>query len=234
MKILFDNLLWNATLSALHADAGYPVTNLRHFFLKKLFKSTAVSDTVTISFTVDKSIDCCYLALTNAATATLKLYSAAMALLATKTIDIATLAVSFAAVSGVRYATIELAATSPALVYLGTAALGVAYTMPDPRHDWKTGYVDNSVASESADGQYLVNKASVLRAYDLNFFVQDLAEYLEIFALVTAMERPVFVDLFEGARTTALPMYSILDGGITNYSKDHNVHRFSLRPREVR
>jgi hypothetical protein len=234
MKILFDNLLWDATLSALHADAGYPVTNLRHFFLKKLFKSTAVLDTVTIEFAEDESIDCCYLALTNAATATLKLYNAAMGLLATKTIDIATLAVSFAAVSGVRYATIELTATSPALVYLGTAALGVAYAMPDPRHDWKAGYVDNSVASESAGGQYLVNKASALRAYDLNFFVQDFADYLEIFALVTAVERPVFVDLLEGARTTVLPMYSILDGGITNYSKDHNVYRFSLRPREVR
>ena len=34
MKILFDNLLWNAPLSALHADAGYQVTNLRLFFLK--------------------------------------------------------------------------------------------------------------------------------------------------------------------------------------------------------
>jgi hypothetical protein len=234
MKILFDNLLWSASLSALHENTGYPVTNLRHVFLKKIFKSTAISDTVTIAFASDKIIDSCYLGFTNAASATLTLYNSSMTLLATKTIDIPTLAVSFAAVSGVRYAKIAITATSPALAYLGTAALGEAFTMPDPINDWTPGFVDNSTSEESDDGQYLLNKIPWLRAPVFNFFVESLTDYQEIFDLVAAVERPVFIDPFESNKSMMLPIYGIFSGGISDPVKSDNIFTFSLNVREVR
>jgi len=230
MKVLFDNLVNTATLAALHADGSYPVTNIRHVFLKKAFRSTEATDTITVTFAADKIIDSAYLAFTNATAVTMRLYNVGGTLLSTKTIPVATLGLNFTAISAVRSVQVDL--TAAVDVYLGALGIGFAYTMPDPVHDWEPGFQDNSDFQSSDDGQNLINKVAWLGKYPMNFFVQSVAKWLEIRTLLSVMERPVFVDFFENAKSIIPPFYAVIVP--SNPSKSYNVIRFSLEITEAR
>ena len=58
MKILFDNILEDSTLSATNESLNYPVANLGHPFLEKRFQSTTTTSTITADWTTDQCISC--------------------------------------------------------------------------------------------------------------------------------------------------------------------------------
>ena len=233
MKILFINDLLTATLSAANTNASYPVTNLAHVFLKKIYKSSSNVDVVSASWASDRVVNSCFIGFTNAGTAVLKLYNAAGALLSTKSINPTEGAAHFAAVSGVRIATLELTRTIGA-IYLGGVGIGNAYTMPDPLADWKDGTLDSSTKTRSPSGQVLINKVQAMRQMDLNFNVADYAEFSEIKALVDAIDRPVYADVFESAHSKYLALYCDVDGGFGSPGKSDNEFTFSLSLVEAR
>jgi hypothetical protein len=230
MRILFENLLLSATLSSVSPNGIYPVTNLAHPFLRKIYKSTANTDTITLSWTADQVIDSCYLGYTNATSCTLKLYSSAGVLLGTQTFTPADMAVHFTAVSGVRSATLTI--TASATVYLGGIGIGQSYTMPDPLNDWVDTFVDNSTSSSSSYGQVLTNKIDPLRQAVLNFDVSGYDAYSALSTRVAALSRPTFVDLFEKAHDRYLPLYCTITP--SNQAKTDDRFTFTLTLLEAR
>lgn len=56
MKILWDNLLTGATITASSEDNSYPVENLYHRFLEKKFMAVSASTLVTVLFQKDKDV----------------------------------------------------------------------------------------------------------------------------------------------------------------------------------
>ena len=67
MRILFDDLIHDAVITSLNADSSYPVTNLADRYLRRQYKSTRATDTITLTYTADKSIDCLFWGYTNLA-----------------------------------------------------------------------------------------------------------------------------------------------------------------------
>jgi hypothetical protein len=234
MKILFSNLLLTSTPSALHPNGNYPVANLSHAFLKKIYKSTSNVDTITLDWATDQIINCLYCAFTNATTIQVKLYSSVGTLLKTIDLTAADPGATFAAVPYVRQAKIEITSPGGALAYLGSIGIGLAYTMPDPLANWKDGSLDNSTKTRSPDGQVLMNKVPPLRRFAANFKVTDYETYLAIKALVDAVSRPVFADVFELAHSKYLPLYCDIDGGFGNPDKGDREFTFSLNLLEAR
>ena len=230
MKALFDNLAWEASLGMDHEDPLYPVTNIRHAFLKKACRSTENSDTIEMSFSVDQSIDSVYVGYTNANSIHVVLYNASYTLLYDTYVPIDTLAVDFTLVSGVRYVHFIISALTD--IYIGAIGIGVAYEMPNPIHDWVPDFEDNSNESISADGQYLKNYVPPLAKYEMNFVVKGISEFIEIRALILSIERPIFIDLFEKMREIINPIYGVMS--MKPQSKSYNTFRFSLTITEAR
>ena len=56
MKILWENFLKDAVITANSADSAYPVSNLAHQFLEKKFMSTTTSETISIDMGATKTI----------------------------------------------------------------------------------------------------------------------------------------------------------------------------------
>jgi len=230
MKALFYNLAWEASLGMIHADPLYPVTNIRHAFLKKVCKSTENTDTIEMSFAADRSIDSIYIGYTNAISIHAELYNASSTLLYECDVPIATLAINFPIVSGVRSVYFEIQALTD--IYIGAIGIGIAYEMPSPVHDWVPNFIDNSNESVSSDGQYLKNYVSPLAKYEMNFVVKGIDTFNEIRSLILSIERPIFIDLFEERRETVKPLYGIIS--MKPNAKSYNTFRFSLTITEAR
>jgi hypothetical protein len=66
MKILFDNILNAATLTSLHEEESYPVTNVVSPFLRQLYQASESNDTITAEFSTDVALDSIFWGFTNA------------------------------------------------------------------------------------------------------------------------------------------------------------------------
>ena len=65
MKILFDNKILDATISALYDSTTYPAENLKSVFLHQKFQSTENNDTLTVTFDDNVSVDSFFWGFTN-------------------------------------------------------------------------------------------------------------------------------------------------------------------------
>jgi hypothetical protein len=234
MKILFSNVMLTATLSSLHEDENYPVENIQHVFLKKIYKSTQNTDTITATWAANQTVDCFYCAFYNATAIQARFYNSSNTLLQTVNLTASDPGISFASLTTVRKIEIDLTSAGGTLAYLGAAGAGAAYTMPSPIADMGNGCTDNSTEEISPDGQVSMNKIPPLRRMELKFIVSNPATYEAIKALIEARSRPIFIDLYSAAHATYLPMYGIIPGGIQSPLTVGNVTTFSMTIMEAR
>lgn len=231
MRILFDNKLNNATLSSLHQNSLYPVARLKDSFLKRIYKSTENSDTITIVFASEEKIDCIYIGFTNALTASAILKGISGNTLYSGTINVQRGGGVITSTTGVKSAEITLSGTEN--IYLGTIGIGDAYTMPDPLNDIIKSFVDNSETYQSNDGQYSKNKIAWLRFIKASFAtVDDIDLYNEIYLLFSEVDRPVWLDCFENVNGALNPMYCSVE--FKADSKNDKLYKFSFEATEAR
>ena len=230
MRILFDDLVLSSTISMLHQNTNYAVNNIKHQFVKKIAMSTAISDTFTFAFPTAKRIDCCFLAFTNAQVATLQSYNSSDILLATNTINVTTMGGNFTAVENVKYCKLTLGGTEN--VYIGKVSIGDSYTMPDPLADIQKGFKDNSNVFLSDDGQVSINKVEWLRTIKPSFFTDDIDIYNEIYALFSAVEKPVWINCFENTLNVINPLYGYVE--FSSDGREDKLYTFSFVATEAR
>lgn len=209
MRILFNNEAIASTNTSLHENSSYPLSNIKHNFLKKIYKSTETSDVITLTFLGDKTINCCYLGFTNATSATLRLYTSLGVLLSTHVLNVGTNGGYFGSVSGVRYCTLTLSSTE--LIFIGNIGIGNSYKLPDPRNNIIKGKVDNSNTFTSKDGQFSQNKIPWLKRVSTDHHAIGIEAYNEIYALFADIERPVWVDIYEELDYGILPFYATIE-----------------------
>jgi hypothetical protein len=233
MKILFDNALQGATLTAANESPNYPAENLKHQILKKRYQAVVDEDTIVMEWAAAVVVNCVYVGYTNASAMTLRLYDAGDALLKTVSVPAADLAVHFAAVAGVRTAELDVAAASGA-VYVGGIGIGEEYSMPDPRNDWTDIPLDSSTVETSRDGQVFSNRIASLRSLPLSFYTIGFEDFREIRDLLSAVNRavPVWADAFEAYHAEVMPIYGTLELGKT--SKNDRKIDFMLTVTEAR
>ena len=231
MRILFDNKLNNATLSSLHPNSLYPVTRLKDSFLKRIYKSTETSDTITIMFASEITVDCVYIGFTNATSASLTLKDSSNNTLYSGAINVLRGGGVITQVQGVKSAIVSLSGTDN--IYLGTIGIGDSYTMPDPLNDIVKSFVDNSETYQSNDGQYSKNKIAWLLFVKASFAtVDDIDLYNEIFLLFSSIDRPVWLDCFENVTGALNPLYCSME--FKTDSKNDRVFKFSFEATEAR
>ncbi len=213
MRILFEDKVLAATLSAVNASPNYPVANLQSAFLKQRFQSTAAADIVTVVFAADETIDCVYYGFTNATGLVVQLKNAGGAVL--KTITVTTPgeigAHHFAAVPAVRSIVVAITGAG-AGVYLGGFAAGEEEILPDPEAAWEEPKIDNSTVSSSPDGQYSQSYRRPLRSYSWNLpdVTRENATALSDLYLALGAGRPVWADPFEENHDFIPPIYCVI------------------------
>ncbi len=74
MRILFDNILEDGTITSLNAEEAYPVSNLISPFLRQIYQATGSSDVITIAFDSDQIVDSIFWGFTNARRLRINLY----------------------------------------------------------------------------------------------------------------------------------------------------------------
>lgn len=248
MKILFENLLHTATLSAGGTSVNYPPTNLKHHILKKKFQQTVAisggsmsdADALTLTWAADKTIDFIAVGYTNAATLTLKLYDSSDTLLDTQVFTSPSLGKSFTAVAGVRYVKLLMhdgSADNPMTLYLGGLGIGQGYTMPYPRYEWGNGLLDNSFGDVTIDGQVSGQYVEPLRILKFSFVTPDRYVFLYILGQVKAFGKytPLWLLPFPDALATVPALYATIPGGLENQDRDDaRQYTFDLTFQEAR
>ena len=75
MKILFNDLIHDATISSLNGSESYSVQNLASRYLRKRYQATGNSDTITLTYASDVTIDSLFWGYTNLTTMLVKFYN---------------------------------------------------------------------------------------------------------------------------------------------------------------
>lgn len=215
MKILFNNVLLDATLSANNASPNYPVDNLIHRFLKKRYQHTAASfDTVTVTLDTSTDIDYFFAGYSNAPQIVVRLYDSTPTLLKTDTITNigeGSKSINYGQTYSVK--TIEIDVYGGSGGYLGGIGAGEVEEFKDPLSPWEEPYQDNTKINSSDEGQTTRNKRRPLKLYSWSFREltrieanekKDLYEDYSIGAIV-------WVDPFEDGGDYMQPIYAIIE-----------------------
>lgn len=253
MKILFFNEAIKASISAGNAEANFPAANVIHPALKKRFQSTANSDTMTFSFSENKTINSFFLGWTNADTVTVTLKNSGGSTLytETKTITRPDGPIDYRYQSGalmlglyvetqyevfesfhlpeldtVRTVTVQ-ASTSEATLFIGGVGFGSAVTFKDPGAAWDNTFDDNSKFTETTDGQGHQNYFRPLSVYSFEFsgLSYELKNDYRLLYLNTAKGAHVWGDFFEGNHDYMAPGYYSVQG----FSQDKKSKYFSVK-----
>lgn len=231
MRILFDNKLLDATVSSVNANPLYPVSRLKDSFLKRIYKATAHTDTITILFAETSKIDCCYVGFTNANSMLLELKDSSENVLYSTYLNVNKGGGAFSSVSGVSKAVLTISSNDN--IFLGTIGIGDTYTMPNPINDIIKAFVDNSTVYTTSDGQYSKNKIVWLRFLKASFAtVDDIDLYNEIFSLFADVDAPIWVDCFENVANVINPLYCSVE--FKADSKSDTIYKFSFEATEAR
>jgi hypothetical protein len=199
MRILFNNLITLAAITANDESLNYPATpNIADTFLKRRFQSSSSTSTITILFSSDQDVNCIFYGLHNLTALTIRLKDLGGATLLT--IPVSTIrdrgGEYFALTSGVR--SVELDLTGPDPVYLGGIGLGVYYQSPDFLASFSEDGSQGPVFDKSRDGQVSVDKLKPLRVYPFAFrdrTVEDKDEFLDL--IDSHFPGPLWFDLSE-------------------------------------
>jgi len=209
MKVGFDNIVIDSTLSSLNASLNYPVENLQDSILKKRYQSAITNDIITIDFAENSSVSSFFYAYTNATWLQLRLYIGSDSLVYTLTItDPESIidAIHFTAVNA-DYAELEILGAEG--VFLGGISLDDPIEFPDPDSTWQENYQDNSSVSENANGNTLQDYIKPLQIFNWTF--RDVTRYDSSFYkdlyLLTGIGKIIWVDPFEDNHDFLDPIY---------------------------
>ena len=177
MRILFNNYVEDATISANIVSLNYPPENLKHPYLKKRYQSLVDNATITVTFDSEKTLDCFFYGLHNMTSAEVRLYDSVDTLLLTVSISSPTANRGreyFTSTSGVAYAEIDITGGDP--VYLGGIGFGQYYQ----NLNFLSGYPESGnptgSRSKSASGQALSDYIKPLRTYSFSFRDRDKSD----------------------------------------------------------
>ena len=227
MIVLFDNLIYDATISTDTVDANYPETNLQNDSPSKIYKATQDSAVITIKLDEDSTINCFYLANTNATSASITLYDSDNTLLDTQAVDVDRGGASFTSVEDVSYMILSLSGSD--IIYLGNIGTGSNYTMPNPLNDVIPAPIDNTVRNISDSGVGFFNRVPIQISFSTNFENINRTLYNTIFALWAGLEHPVWVDVYENYDGIMNPMFadmSMDDSPSHKYKRDSMTFNF--------
>lgn len=220
MRILYPNLVTSdVTMTATNENASYPIENVYDVYLNKIYKASASTSTVVITWGADVTIDCLGFAYHNISEVVYTLKNSGGSTLETDTLtaasdeiydgDIIYLSASY---STARSLTLEFTGTANPF-YIGYIGAGEYIQMPNfaggPRRD--KNYASFSYTSLA--GQHVGTKLAGLRSFQSNFNTIDQTDKNTVMDFLDdVMNVDTFMlDPYEAERTSFLPMYARMD-----------------------
>lgn len=207
MRILFTDIVPDATITATEENANYPASNIAHVFLRKRYQCLVAADTLTLSLPSDRSLSMFAWGFHNMTGFEFRLYDVSDSLLHTETVSSpdAYGAVYFTQVDLVRKIEIDIA--GPANCYLGKVSGGVHYQAPG--FQMTEPMTDKSVVSESGGGQTLSSKITPFLGYSITFHSRQRANWLAFRELYrgVGIGETIWVDAYPDDHTRAEPLY---------------------------
>ena len=195
MRVLLDDIIPLALITATSQSVNYPVINLIHPFLKKRYQNTTGGATLLFNFTIPQPVNCFFIGYNNIDTLQIKINGVIVVTQSDVNPDI-----------GILYLDSTYSATLIEIsffgFYIGKISAGVYTQFPDLVAQYDTGQVDNSSFFESPDGQTLVNEIEPLRV--LTYSVRELIDNSFI---KKYRAKPLFIDLYEFAPWKEAPIY---------------------------
>lgn len=211
MRVLYTNLVENATLAATNENANYPIENVYDQFLTRKYKATASTSTVTITWASDQTINCFAVAYHNISSVTYTFKNAAAATLDSGTLtggsDIFDGDVIYLSSALTTVRTLTLAFTGSAdPFYIGYIGAGVYVQMPGFSPGIRFGYADQGEVNKSRGGQLIGSQYTMLRNCNVSFIssIQSEADTVLTFWRTVTRVKPFVFDLYEENRDSEM------------------------------
>ena len=235
MKVIFDNIVLDSTLSSLNASLNYPVTNLQDSVLKRRYQSVVSSDTITVDFSETLFVSSFFYAYTNATSIIIRLYIGSDSLVFTLTITDPESEIGAHYFTGVYADYAEIDIIGPENIYLGGIALSDPVEFPDPDYAWPENYQDNSSVSENSDGNTNQDYMKPLKIYNWTFknvTRSDTNFYKELYEL-TGIGKIIWLDATERNHDFLEPLYCKMIAPLQP-KKNGRRYNFQLNVKEAR
>lgn len=263
MRILADNALDRATITATNESVNYPPENLVHDFLQARMQFVSGTDnTITITFDDPETVNCLFFAYHNLGYMNIKVYAEAVLLEETQVgvggliytedledtitfmdgsdeyfidgIQVQSEAVYFASTYQ-NVTSIVLEVFGPENSYIGGLGVGQYYQAPNPLSDHTEGHADNSVSTRSPYGQSAQTKIPPFDtgAYTFRGYIRSLWSAMRDLYMSLGAGAHVWVDFNEGNHDFKLPKYCTWDF-LSESSKFGNYYQWEVRFTEAR
>lgn len=236
MKLMYNNRLKTATITATNENDRFPVTNLTHQFLEKRFQSTTTSSIVTMELTEDTTISAIALGFHNIDSGTYTLKDSGGSTVLTGSLDV-TYETDITYFGSTECRTIELDLTSLSTLYIGGSSvddpLYFEYHNIDPRFD----YVSSDSSTQTLGGQALGSKTKRLNRYRAVLGHLNLNEKKSLYDLLDTVGnvKTFFADLYDESHVTARPLFCKLEGdGVYRRQSSSNDYVYTVVLKECR
>lgn len=208
MRIIGDNRLNAAQLSSTNENLNYPLTNVIHEYLTKVYRSSINEDDITIEFNQDESIDCVVIGYHNLADITVKMYNIVDTLLDTQVLDVTDTMHYFTQVDDVAYIVLEIDSDA-AYCEIGSVWAGLKISMPSASFAFKETIGDRSAYSKTEGGQISGRKIAKLKGYNFSIPYASITEIRAIEIIIQDLQKVknFWFDLFEDSHDTYEPIF---------------------------
>lgn len=222
MRILADNLLKDATVSATNEDASKPVENLWDKWRDLPFASTSTSSVITAEWTTNQSMNSVAYADVNSdaptpVDITVALYDSTDTLLATWDLDVShdQDIEYFTQQTTVRKAVITLSGSSE--FELGVLSLGAYDEINRKAPSQSLDTALPSVTTLSRGGQVSGRIGTALKAFSISLLSLSNSERNVIQSIYTERQglTPWFIDIWQESHDTQVPLYVVFAGDIS-------------------
>lgn len=236
MKLLYDNKLKAATITATNQNDSFPVSNVTHQFLEKRFQSTTTSSVITILFTADQTISAIGLGFHNLSSGSYVLKNSGGSTLLSGSLAVAyETDITYFTATACR--SIELTLTSSSVMYVGGIIadnpIYFEYHNIDPRFD----YLGQDSSSLTRSGQALGYKTKRLNKYRAVLGHLTLAQKQSLYDMLDTVGNSdtFFADLYDEAHTEARPLFCKLEGdGVFRRQSSSNDYVYTVVLQEAR
>jgi hypothetical protein len=238
MKVLFTNAAESATISATSVNTAYPISNIVHQFLRKVFKAAASSTTINIVFSAATLINCLYFGYHNLTSLVITLKNAGGVTIYTTTIsnpeDV--FALHLGSVYSVSSISIVATCASGSVVRIGGIACGTELTFPDPDSTSTYTHTDNSSSSSSPGGQILTNNFAPLRkeTYTFTSISGDEFNSINLAYETIGIGAHIWADFYESSHAPRTPMYCVITDTPSFDREEQNKYTGSITFQEAR
>jgi hypothetical protein len=232
MKIAYDNLLENATITSTSENANYPLENLYHNWKRKYFQAVddVLSLTITLEWTVPQTIEAIGIAYHNLDGATATFYDDVDAVLDTWTVSVDNdTDLTYGSQTGVYK--VELALSSPVTIYLGNLFVGEVISNSKSA-DQDIPLYSSDVVSSSSDRQIAGRKGSVTRGGSISIplLTSSQRKALEEVFYDRGRIEPFYLDLWDLSHSDFAPIYCVFESDLTiNHEEAGDTVSFDIR-----